>query len=94
MDLSWVEEYPIGALVYAFQGGMESGNALIDVLYGDAQPGGRLTDTVPRHYEDAPSYGHFGGRDFNEYREDICVRAAGITKPSPRTRSSIPSASA
>ena len=73
MDLSWVEEYPIGALVYAFQGGMESGNALIDVLYGDAQPGGRLTDTVPRHYEDAPSYGHFGGRDFNEYREDIYV---------------------
>ena len=73
MDLSWVEEYPIGALVYAFQGGMESGNALIDVLYGDAQPGGRLTDTVPRHYEDAPTYGHFGGRDFNEYREDIYV---------------------
>ena len=73
MDLSWVEEYPIGALLYAFQGGMESGNALMDVLYGDAQPGGRLTDTVPRHYEDAPSYGHFGGRDFNEYREDIYV---------------------
>lgn len=73
MDLSWVEEYPIGALVYAFQGGMESGNALIDVLYGDAQPGGRLTDTVPRHYEDAPSYGHFGGENFNEYREDIYV---------------------
>lgn len=73
MDLSWVEEYPIGALVYAFQGGMESGNALMDVLYGDAQPGGRLTDTVPRHYEDAPTYGHFGGRDFNEYREDIYV---------------------
>lgn len=73
MDLSWVEEYPIGDLVYAFQGGMESGNALIDVLYGDAQPGGRLTDTVPRHYEDAPTYGHFGGEDFNEYREDIYV---------------------
>lgn len=73
MDLSWVEEYPIGALLYAFQGGMESGNALIDVLYGDAQPGGRLTDTVPRHYEDAPTYGHFGGEDFNEYREDIYV---------------------
>ena len=73
MDLSWVEAYPIGALVYAFQGGMESGNALNDVLYGDAQPGGRLTDTVPRHYEDAPTYGHFGGRDFNEYREDIYV---------------------
>ena len=73
MDLSWVEAYPIGALLYAFQGGMESGNALIDVLYGDAQPGGRLTDTVPRHYEDAPTYGHFGGRDFNEYREDIYV---------------------
>ena len=73
IDLSWVEDYPIGALLYAFQGGMESGNALIDVLYGDAQPGGRLTDTVARHYEDAPTYGHFGGWDDNEYREDIYV---------------------
>lgn len=73
IDLSWVEAYPIGALLYAFQGGMESGNALVDVLYGDAQPGGRLTDTVVRHYEDAPTYGHFGGWDFNEYREDIYV---------------------
>lgn len=73
IDLSWVEDYPIGALLYAFQGGMESGNALIDVLYGDAQPGGRLTDTVGRHYEDAPTYGHFGGWDCNEYREDIYV---------------------
>ena len=73
IDLSWVEDYPIGALVYAFQGGMESGNALMDVLYGEAQPGGRLTDTVVQHYEDAPTYGHFGGKDFNEYREDIYV---------------------
>ena len=73
IDLSWTEAYPINALVYAFQGGMESGNALVDILYGDREPSGHLTDTIVRHYEDAPTYGHFGGQDYNEYREDIYV---------------------
>ena len=73
IDLSWTEEYPISALVYAFQGGMESGNALVDILYGEVEPSGHLTDTIVRHYEDAPTYGHFGALDYNEYREDIYV---------------------
>ena len=73
IDLSWTEEYPISALVYAFQGGMESGNAIVDILYGDREPGGHLTDTIVRHYGDAPTCGHFGDQDYNEYREDIYV---------------------
>lgn len=73
LDLSWVEEYPIQALLYAFQGGMESGNALVDVLYGETEPGGRLTDTIARHYGDYPGSDCFGGEDDNEYREDIYV---------------------
>lgn len=73
LDLSWVEEFAPQALLYAFQGGMESGNAVMDVLYGDAAPGGRLTDTIPLRYEDAPTFGHFGGKGFNEYQEDVYV---------------------
>lgn len=73
LDLSWLEEYPVEALVYAFHGGMEAANALVDVLYGDAQPGGRLADTIARRYADYPSADHFGDPDFNEYREDIYV---------------------
>ena len=75
LDLGWTEEYgdKIGALVYAWQGGMESGNALVDVLYGDSSPSGKLTDTVARNYADYPASANFGGSLYNRYSEDIYV---------------------
>ncbi len=74
MDMSWVEKYPgIGAVVYAWQGGMEAGRALADVLTGRVTPSGKLTDTVARAYQDYPSSGSFGGEAFNNYTEDIYV---------------------
>ena len=75
IDMGWTERYGdrLGAIVYAFQGGMESGNALMDVLYGDVNPSGKLTDTIARRYEDYPSAKNFGGRGHNCYQEDIYV---------------------
>ena len=75
IDLSWVAGYgdKIGALVYAWQGGMESGNALIDVLYGDVNPSGKLTDTIARDHRDYPGSADFGNSHFNNYTEDIYV---------------------
>lgn len=75
IDMSWVEEFGdrIGAVLYAWQGGMESGFALADVLTGVVNPSGRLTDTIARHYEDYPSSKYFGGKRYNEYVEDIYV---------------------
>ncbi len=73
MDLSWAEEYPISALLVAWQGGMESGSAVCDVLYGDVSPCGRLSDTVARRYADYPSSANFGARSFNDYAEGIFV---------------------
>lgn len=73
MDLSWVEEYPISALLLVWQGGMESGNAVCDVLYGDVSPSGRLSDTIALRYEDYPSSDNFGSKDFNDYAEGIFV---------------------
>ena len=75
IDMSWTEEFAdrIGAIVYAWQGGMESGHALADVLTGKVNPSGKLTDSIARHYRDYPSSGHFGGRKYNEYAEDIYV---------------------
>jgi len=75
MDLAWMEAYgdKIQALVYAWQGGMESGNALADVLSGKVSPSGKLTSTIARHYEDYPSSENFGGEKFNNYAEDIYV---------------------
>ena len=73
MDMSWCREFPLSALLIVWQGGMESGNALADVLTGKREPGGRLTDTLPLSYSDWPSSASFGNAKFNNYTEDIYV---------------------
>ncbi len=44
------------AVVETWQLGVEAGNALADVLYGDYNPSGRLTVTFPRHVGQCPTY--------------------------------------
>lgn len=73
MDTSFVQEYSISALVYAWQLGQESGNAVADVLSGKVSPSGKLTDTIACCYEDYPSSKYFGNRKFNNYTEDVFV---------------------
>jgi len=75
IDLSFLENYgdKITALVYAWQGGMEAGTGLADVLTGRVNPSGHLTDTIARTFEDYPSSLSFGARAFNNYVEDIYV---------------------
>ncbi len=75
MDLAWTEDYgdKISALMIVWQAGMESGNAVADVLTGAVTPCGKLADTVARRYEDYPSAAHFGGRAYNDYAEGIYV---------------------
>ncbi len=75
MDMEWTERYQkkLSAILIAWQGGMESGNALADVLYGKVNPCGKLTDTIARHYEDYPGSRNFGGKEYNEYTEGIFV---------------------
>ena len=73
MDLSFVKDYALGAVLVVWQGGMESGNAAADLLCGRENPSGRLTDTIALRYEDYPSALHFGNRKANQYYEDIYV---------------------
>lgn len=75
MDMAWVAPYSekLSAVLIAWQGGMESGNAVADVLTGNVSPCGKLADTIAKRYEDYPSSSHFGGKKFNCYTEDIFV---------------------
>jgi len=75
MDRSWAEPYGdrLSALILAWQGGMESAQALADVLVGVTTPSGRLTSTIARRYEDYPSAGNFGNRHHSNYVEDVYV---------------------
>ncbi len=71
IDFSWTGKYKLDAILLAWQGGMESGNAVADVLYGKVSPCGKLTDTIARSYQDYPSSSHFGDKLKNEYEEGI-----------------------
>lgn len=75
IDMQWALDYEerLRGIIYAWQGGMESGNAIADVLFSRVNPSGRLTDTVAVRYEDYPSAMHFGNKLFNTYVEDIFV---------------------
>ncbi len=73
MDMQWVEEYHPQAVLYVWQGGMEGGNAVADVLTGRVNPSGKLADTIAWHIEDYPSAKDFGDEVRNFYTEDIYV---------------------
>lgn len=67
----------IRAVLHICLPGQEGGRAAADVLFGRSVPGGRLTATWAKRYEDYPSAQSFGCLDGNleteEYREGIYV---------------------
>ena len=73
IDMSFVEEYKLSAIIYAWQLGQENANALGNILAGKTSPSGKLSDTIARTYEDYPSAANFGGKEFNNYAEGIYV---------------------
>jgi beta-glucosidase len=50
---SWLAKTP--ALLYAWYGGLEGGNALARVLFGDVNPSGKLPCTFPKKLADTPT---------------------------------------
>ena len=87
MDMAWVEDYGerISAVLYVWQGGMESGNAAADILCGKTSPSGRLSDTIARYYVDYPSSKNFGGKEYNNYSEGIFVGYRHFDRFSPKS---------
>lgn len=73
IDMKWVEKYRPQAVLYAWQGGMEGGNGVADVLTGKVSPSGKLSDTIAYDISDYPSTENFGGKIRNYYSEDIYV---------------------
>ncbi|MDO5416222.1 MAG: glycoside hydrolase family 3 C-terminal domain-containing protein [Lachnospiraceae bacterium] len=73
IDMKWVERYQPKAVLYAWQGGMEGGNGVADVLTGRVNPCGKLSDTIAEDITDYPSTANFGDPKCNCYKEDIYV---------------------
>jgi len=55
LTIGWVVEN-VPAVLEAWMGGTESGNAIADVLFGDVNPGGKLPVTWPRTVGQVPIY--------------------------------------
>jgi len=53
MDVAWLSRTP--ALLYAWYPGLEGGNALARVLFGDVNPSGKLPCTFPKKLADTPT---------------------------------------
>lgn len=50
-------------LLHAWFGGQETGHGLVDVLFGDVNPSGRVSVTFPKSLKHTPSYLTFGKVD-------------------------------
>ena len=59
IDMSWADDVP--AVLQVWFGGQEMGTAVVDVLFGDSDPGGRLPITIPHRLEHTPAWGNFPG---------------------------------
>lgn len=73
IDMKFVEKYQPQAVMYIWQGGIEGGNGVADVLMGRVSPSGRLSDTIVKDVNDYPSTKNFGREDKSIYEEDIYV---------------------
>lgn len=70
----FAENDKIGAVLFAWQGGMEGGSALADVMCGDENPSGKMADTIAKSYDVYPTKEDFWECfDHVDYSDDIYV---------------------
>ena len=68
----WLDKTP--ALLDMWYGGQEGGHALAAILFGEANPSGKLPVSLPKKFEDSPAYGHYPGENLKvDYAEGIYV---------------------
>jgi beta-glucosidase len=72
VEMPWLNRVP--AVLEGYLGGQAWGGAVVDLLFGKANPSGKLSETFPVRLEDTPSFLNFPGDGTKvEYREGIFV---------------------
>jgi beta-glucosidase len=67
--MPWAPKVP--AIIQAWYGGNESGNAIADVVFGDFNPCGKLPISWPHNLSDNPAYLYFGSKTRVLFGDDI-----------------------
>jgi beta-glucosidase len=68
----WIAQVP--GILDLWYGGQEGGNAIADVLFGNANPSGKLPVSFVKEWKDSPAYGHYPGENLQvDYAEGIYV---------------------
>lgn len=72
VEMPW--EKNVKGIIEAYLGGQAIGGAVVDIIFGNTNPSGRLPETFPLQLEDNPSFLYYIGEgDVVEYREGIFV---------------------
>ncbi|KOP65582.1 glycosyl hydrolase family 3 [Bacillus sp. FJAT-18019] len=72
IEMPWLNQAK--GVLEAYLGGQALGGAIADLLFGEANPSGKLAETFPVRLSDNPSYLFFPGEgDRVEYREGLFV---------------------
>ncbi len=70
----FAENDTVSALLFSWQGGMEGGSAIADIIMGDVNPSGKMVDTVAKSYDCYPSKEDFWECfEHLDYSDDIFV---------------------
>ncbi|MBO5360191.1 MAG: glycoside hydrolase family 3 C-terminal domain-containing protein [Clostridia bacterium] len=70
----FAENDAIDAVLFSWQGGLEGGAAIADIICGDVNPSGKLADTIAKSYDCYPCKEDFWECfDHLDYSEDIFV---------------------
>ena len=72
VEMPWIDSCQ--ALVYGCLGGEAAAGAMLRVLSGEVNPGGKLAETFPVAYADLPVSHYYPGKEYtSEYREGLYV---------------------
>ena len=70
--MPWADKVP--AILNMFLTGQAGGSAVCDIIFGDVNPSGKLSETYPLALEDNSSFNYFPGTSVSvEYREGVYV---------------------
>lgn len=72
VEMPWADKVP--AILNMFLTGQAGGSAVCDILFGDVNPSGKLSETYPLALSDNSSHNYFPGTPVSvEYREGVYV---------------------